>query len=405
MAISPAERDGTSHDTESLYREHGAAVAALCRSLLRDRGETEDATQQVFLSAHRALLNGAAPREPRAWLLAVARNECYARFRERASTPSPTGDAPETATADASVHVLRAGELATVWDEVGQMPATQREAFLLREIRGLSYGQVADELSLSGPSVRSLLLRARMRLRQRLGDVAAGVGGVPWVQALLRLFAGGDAAAPVPAATKAAAVGIGALALAGGGGLVAHHAAQTPRGSTTEHHKAPVHVHHAAAAPARDASELARGPTRGSDDRNSEFEHSSGRDGRSRDSGERGRGRGSRSSGESSGGSGHDGSGSDDGGRDAQSPSKSSDGRGSSDGGRSSSSGPGSGDNSPRRQATMVPTAAPSSVAAETPSSSGSDSGQLRLERIERLRQLRRLRRRRRRRLRRRRRA
>src|ERR1700759_2200752 len=115
MAISPAEREGTSPDTEWLYREHGAAVAGLCRSLLRDRGEAEDATQQVFLSAHRALLNGATPREPCAWLLAVARNECYARFRRRAATPVPAGDAPETATADASVQALRAGELAKMW--------------------------------------------------------------------------------------------------------------------------------------------------------------------------------------------------------------------------------------------------------------------------------------------------
>jgi RNA polymerase sigma-70 factor (ECF subfamily) len=214
MAVPATEPNGTSHDTEALYREHGAAVAALCGSLLRDRGETEDATQQVFLSAHRALLNGAAPREPRAWLLTVARNECYARFRQRAATPVPTGDAPETATADASTQVVQAGELAKMWDEVGRMPPAQREAFILREIHGLSYGQLADELSLSRPSVRSLLLRARARLRRRLGDVAAGLGGAPWVQALLRLITGGDGASPVPAGTKAAAVGIGALALA-----------------------------------------------------------------------------------------------------------------------------------------------------------------------------------------------
>jgi RNA polymerase sigma factor (sigma-70 family) len=371
MAISPVERDGISHDTESLYREHGAAVAALCRSLLRDRGETEDATQQVFLSAHRALLNGAAPREPRAWLLAVARNECYARFRERSSTPVPTGDTPETATADASVHVLRAGELATVWDEVGQMPTTQREAFLLREIRGLSYGQVADELSLSGPSVRSLLMRARMRLRQRLGDVAAGVGGVPWVQALLRLFAGGDAAAPVPAATKAAAVGIGALALAGGGGLVVRHTTQTPR-HTTEHHKATVHIHRSAAALAATVQPREDRPRFG--DLNSESEPG-GRDGRSRDSGERSDSRGSRSSGESSGGSGRDGSGSDDTAATLQSPTKSSDGGGSSDGGSSSSSGPGSGDTSPSMSGDDGSDGGSSSPAATTPSSSGSDSG------------------------------
>ena len=371
MGLSAGEIESRSGETESLYREHGAAVAALCRSLLRDRGETEDATQQVFLSAHRALLNGSAPREPRAWLLAVARNECYARFRERSSTPVPTGDAPDAATADASVHVLRAGELANVWDEIEQMPPTQREAFLLREIRGFSYGQVAAELSLSGPSVRSLLLRARMRLRQRLGDVAAGIGGVPWVQALLRLFAGGDAAAPVPAATKAAAVGIGALALAGRGGIVARHAAPRPH-RATEHHNAAVKVQHTAEAPA--ATVQLREDRHGFDDRNSKLEPSSGRDSRSRDSGERGRGPGSRSSGESTSGSGRDGSGSDGTSVVTESPVNGSDG-GSSDGGGSSSSGSGSGDSSPSVSGDEGSAGGSGSVTATTPPSSGSGSG------------------------------
>ena len=303
MGVVAAEITGRSHDTEALYREHRGAVAALCRSLLRDRAEVEDATQQVFLSAHRALLNGAAPREPLAWLLAVARNECYARFRQRAVAPIPTGDAPESAAADASVHVMRAGEIASVWDEVGQMPPTQREAFLLREIRGLSYGQLADELSLSPPSVRSLLLRARARLRHRLGNVAAGVGGAPWVQTLVRLVAGGDGASPVPAATKAAAVGLGALALVGGGGVVAHHALG-PGGRTTARHRTPDHARRAAASAHVQHEAQVGLAGRGSElGRSTQHDRSGGSSGSSRDS------RNDRvSTGDSSSGSGRDGS-------------------------------------------------------------------------------------------------
>ena len=278
MGSVAADANGGSHGTEALYREHGAAVASLCRSLLRDRAEVEDATQQVFLSAHRALLNGAAPREPLAWLLAVARNECYARFRQRAVAPIPSGDAPEGVAADASVHAMRAGEIGNVWDEVGRMPAPQREAFLLREIRGLSYGQLADELSLSRPSVRSLLLRARARLRHRLGNVAAGVGGAPWVQALLRLFAGGDGASPIPAA-KAAAVGLGALALVGGGGMVAHQALRTTdrpaghRQAAGPTHRAPASTP-APAAPSRTPLVFAGRSSVGTDRPSGQGEHS-----------------------------------------------------------------------------------------------------------------------------------
>lgn len=243
IAARPPERNGASEHTEALYRDHGAAVAALCRSLLRDRGEAEDATQQVFLSAHRALLKGTTPQEPLAWLLAVARNECYARFRRRAATPVPAGEAADGATVDASVHVLRAGELASMWDEVGRMPRAQREAFLLREIRGLSYGQLATELSLSASSVRSLLLRARTRLRHRLGDVAAGLGGAQWVQVLLRIAGGGDGPSPVPVAAKATAVGLGALALVGGGSVQrAVHHASTPRARPAVRHRAETHA-------------------------------------------------------------------------------------------------------------------------------------------------------------------
>src|SRR5215813_9885933 len=135
MGLPAIDNNGSSQDTEALYREHGAAVARLCRSLLRDHAEAEDATQQVFLSAHRALLNGTAPREPLAWLLAVARNECCARFHQHSALPVPAGEVLDGATADASVQALRAGELARVWEEVERMPAAQREIFLLREIR------------------------------------------------------------------------------------------------------------------------------------------------------------------------------------------------------------------------------------------------------------------------------
>jgi RNA polymerase sigma-70 factor (ECF subfamily) len=238
MGSAAAHSDARSERTEALYRAHGAAVFKLCRSLLRDRTDAEDATQQVFLSAHRALRNGVEPREPLAWLLAVARHECYARFRQRAAAPLPGGDAEGGTAADASAHVLRAGELASLWEEIGQLPAAQREAFLLREIRGLSYGQLAAELSLSKPSVRSLLLRARTRLRRRLGDVAAALGSAPWVQALLRLGGGGDGPSPVPAATKAAAIGLGAVALAGGGASlprVLDHASSPSRHATVRH--------------------------------------------------------------------------------------------------------------------------------------------------------------------------
>jgi DNA-directed RNA polymerase specialized sigma24 family protein len=54
-------------------------VLGLSRLLLRDPVEAEDAAQQVFLSAHEAVLRGSVPRDSAAWIAAITRNECRTR--------------------------------------------------------------------------------------------------------------------------------------------------------------------------------------------------------------------------------------------------------------------------------------------------------------------------------------
>src|SRR2546428_7269518 len=77
-----------------LFTEHSRMVLGLCRLLLRDPVEAEDATQEVFLSAHRAVLGGAVPRDSAAWLAAIARNECRARIRVRMRQPLELPELP-----------------------------------------------------------------------------------------------------------------------------------------------------------------------------------------------------------------------------------------------------------------------------------------------------------------------
>src|SRR4029450_10287785 len=165
----------------------------------------------------------------------------------------------------------------------------------------------------------------------------------PWVQSLVRLVAGGDGASPVPAATKATAVGLGALALVGGGGDLAqtrHHLSKTPG------HAGPRHQAHARAR--RPAMPTATAVVTGRDVRHSTLEQSQTRDGGSRESSS-GSGHLGTSSGDGSSGSGRDGSddatavvqpttsGSSDGSGSTSTTSGSS-GHGSSDGGSSGSS-------------------------------------------------------------------
>ncbi|HVH52098.1 MAG TPA: sigma-70 family RNA polymerase sigma factor, partial [Gaiellaceae bacterium] len=183
-------------------------------ALLRDHAEAEDATQQVFLSAHRALLNGSEPREPAAWLATIARNECWSRISARMREPLPTNVETSSALPDPLAEAIRRADLAALWRAIRELPSQQREALLLREFGGLSYDELALALSVSTPAVESLLFRARRGLRTKLRTAYAALSGVSWIDALLRLVSGSGAAAPI--AVKAVALGVGTAAITSG---------------------------------------------------------------------------------------------------------------------------------------------------------------------------------------------
>jgi RNA polymerase sigma factor (sigma-70 family) len=160
----------------ALFSDHGRMVYGLCRMLLRDPIEAEDAAQETFLSAYRALLRGGGPRDPAAWLAAIARNECRTRLRARSREPVTVVREPHSGLAegpDALVERrLWADELARA---LGELTQHQREAVVLRDLYGLRTREVGAALGLSRPAVESLVFRARRRLRVRLRPAAGAL--------------------------------------------------------------------------------------------------------------------------------------------------------------------------------------------------------------------------------------
>jgi RNA polymerase sigma factor (sigma-70 family) len=237
-------------------------VVGLCRFLLRDPVEAEDAAQQSFVAAHHSLLRGSIPRDAPAWLATIARNECRARIRQRMreplALPEPDGaegqlpDPFQTAVENADLEALRAG--------LEALPASQRNAFVLREFAGLSYNELARALEVTEPAVESLLVRARTRLRLALSYANPLVLSVVLRDQLVRLTTSWDDGsvggvakiASLPFAAKLAAAGTGAvLVVAGGAGVErlgdGHRATPADRASGVTHattvvvHQAVVH--------------------------------------------------------------------------------------------------------------------------------------------------------------------
>lgn len=192
----------------TLFEQHGRMIYGVCRLLLRDAVEAEDAAQQTFLSAYRALLGGQEPREPSAWLGTIARNECRSRLRVRRTEPlalvtEPVGD-------ELQREVGRREEVEALCAALAELPPPQRDAVVLREFYGLSYAEVAAALGLTGAAVESLLFRGRKRLQEQLRPVRATLGALTLPVTLqdslaqaLPGFTGGGASAGAGAAALA----------------------------------------------------------------------------------------------------------------------------------------------------------------------------------------------------------
>ena len=181
-----ASRRAVANRVAGLFDQHASMVLGLCRILLRDHHEAEDAAQQTFVSAYRSLLRGTEPREPAPWLAAIARNECRARIRKRMRAPLALDHEVEETladTADLAELADRRTEFAAVTAAIAELPTRQREAVALRDFLGLSYEEVAATLSVSVPVVESLLFRARRRLRDTVRTApryAASIVVVPF---------------------------------------------------------------------------------------------------------------------------------------------------------------------------------------------------------------------------------
>jgi RNA polymerase sigma factor (sigma-70 family) len=183
-------RRGNHHAFEALVGRYQARLLAFCRHMLSSREDAEDVLQEVFAAAFNAMLADERPINVRPWLYRIARNRSLNHLRKQQAIGVDSMDVHFSehglTTAD-KVH--RREEFRQLMSDVQDLPETQRTALLLREIDALSYEQIAEAMETTVPSVKSLLVRARVSLaeaaearlltceevRDELGEVAEGL--------------------------------------------------------------------------------------------------------------------------------------------------------------------------------------------------------------------------------------
>ena len=165
MPVEPGRtRADADRSFEQLYEGHREEVYRVALRALGNADDAEDVTQAAFVDAYRAILRGSRPRAPRAWLLAIAENVRRRRFRS--ALRRPREEPLDVESAAATELVPEHAE--AVRRALDTLPPQQREVFLLRELSGLSYGEIAECVGSTTASVQMLLFRARRALRAEL---------------------------------------------------------------------------------------------------------------------------------------------------------------------------------------------------------------------------------------------
>lgn len=168
VGIAPAvEARDSEAALAGLYERHADRIFAFCRRRLRSRQEAEDAVQETFVSAMRAIQRGSVPVCESAWLFKIAENVCFGVYRSSARRHVRDVSDSERI---ARLPARDAGGEAIfgLQDALDALPENQRRAFVLRELRGLSYKEIAIQLGVSVASVETLIYRARRGLARRL---------------------------------------------------------------------------------------------------------------------------------------------------------------------------------------------------------------------------------------------
>jgi RNA polymerase sigma factor (sigma-70 family) len=135
------------------------------------QADAEDVVQEAMVRAVRALRNGSRPEAPGAWLHRITRNCALDLTAARRRHPVvELADHAHPPTEDAEAAVERSLGVRGLVADVGRLPVTQRSALVLRELEGRSYADIADELDVTVPAVKSLLVRARAGLKRARDD-------------------------------------------------------------------------------------------------------------------------------------------------------------------------------------------------------------------------------------------
>jgi RNA polymerase sigma-70 factor (ECF subfamily) len=174
---------------ETIMRRHNRLLFRTARGILKSDTEAEDALQDAYLRAWRALDGFRAEARLSTWLVRIVVNESLGRLRRRDAQVIPLDVAGDSGDADAQPWLQddadRQPDRVAMRTEIRQfmearidmLPDAFRSVFMLRGVEEMSVEEVAQALAIPEATVRTRFFRARSLLREGLArDIDMAIG-------------------------------------------------------------------------------------------------------------------------------------------------------------------------------------------------------------------------------------
>jgi RNA polymerase sigma-70 factor (ECF subfamily) len=189
LALATRAAGGDTQAFECIMRRHNQLLFRTARSILKSDEETEDALQDAYLSAWRAIGSFRDDARLSTWLARIVINESLGRLRRRgaqviplAAAIDPDGERAESTIADdpdrQPERLAMREEMRLLMERrIDRLPDTYRTVFMLRAVQEMSVTETAVALELPEATVRTRFFRARSLLREGLSrdfDLAVG---------------------------------------------------------------------------------------------------------------------------------------------------------------------------------------------------------------------------------------
>ncbi|MFF4312637.1 RNA polymerase sigma factor [Streptomyces sp. NPDC001507] len=169
LAVRAAEGDEDSFAV--LVQRHSRSLLTLARCMLGNPQDAEEAVQDAFVSAWRHLPEYRHRAEFHTWMYRITVNRCQTMCRRR-PPPLPLDAVAEPAAGDACQPARTAEQdaaTAALSRALAELDAGQRVCWILREVQGLPYKEIAHVTRTGEQTVRGRLFRARRSLQEAMG--------------------------------------------------------------------------------------------------------------------------------------------------------------------------------------------------------------------------------------------